>query len=131
MPFGYMEIISYLSLMEKWKYINNDYLVSNLGKVKSLPRNGTINAERILKHKINKVGYNSVYIGKWKLVHRLVAEAFITNSDNKPFVDHIDNNKSNNSIDNLRWVTMEENNKHRYDCGRANQYTLYNQKNKP
>jgi len=131
MPFGYMEIISYLNLMEKWKYINNDYLVSNLGKVKSLPRNGTINAERILKHKINKVGYNSVYIGKWKLVHRLVAEAFITNSDNKPFVDHIDNNKSNNSIDNLRWVTMEENNKHRYDCGRANQYTLYNQKNKP
>lgn len=126
-----MEIISYLRLMEKWKYINNNYLVSNLGKVKSLSRNGTINKERILKHKINKVGYNSVYIGKWKLVHRLVAEAFITNTDNKPFVDHIDHNKSNNSIDNLRWVTMEENNKHRYDCGRANQYTLYNQKNKP
>ena len=118
-------------MIETWKHINNNYLVSNLGKIKSLPRNGTSKNEKILKPKINKVGYHSVYVGKWKLIHRLVAELFIPNPYNKPFVDHIDHNKSNNSIDNLRWVTMEENNKHRYDCGRANQYTLYGQKNKP
>ena len=121
--------------MEKWKYINKEYLISNLGNVKSIKSpNGKPSIkqyERILKHKIGKTGYHSVYVGSWKFVHRLVAEAYITNTHNKLFVDHIDHNKSNNNIDNLRWVTMEENNKQRYDCGRANQYTLYNQKNKP
>lgn len=43
-------------------------------------------------------------------VHRIVAETFIPNPDNKPYIDHIDRNPSNNSIENLRWVTVSENN---------------------
>ena len=48
--------------------------------------------------------------GKKRTVHRLVAEAFIPNPDNKPTVDHIDGNRTNNSISNLRWATYSEQN---------------------
>lgn len=54
---------------------------------------------------------------KPRAVHRLVAECFIPNSDNKPTVDHIDRNSDNNNYRNLRWATMEEQmrNQDRYD----------------
>ena len=96
------------------------YEVSNLGRVKSLERvrpnmaNG-LYKERILKGQINRGGYHKVALlrneGKSKLcsVHRLVAEAFISNPNNKPCIDHINTIKTDNSVENLRWVTWKEN----------------------
>ena len=55
-------------------------------------------------------GYYRIHIRhKMYKVHRLVAETFIPNPDNKPLIDHIDRNPSNNDVSNLRWVTHQEN----------------------
>ena len=104
---------------EVWKDIKDYegfYQVSNLGRVKSLPRNGTIKTSRILKQNI-VCGYCQVTLQKqgnksYKKVHRLVAEAFILNLENKREVNHIDGNKRNNVVKNLEWVTTSENQLH-------------------
>jgi hypothetical protein len=58
-------------------------------------------------------GYPSIKINKkHKLVHKLVAEAFIENTEGKPQVNHIDGNKENNNVSNLEWVTSKENINH-------------------
>jgi len=66
---------------------------------------------RILKQTKNHKGYPMVRLGRNKLasVHRLVAIAFIPNPDNKPQVNHIDEDKENNYVDNLEWMTAKEN----------------------
>ncbi len=100
--------------MEKWKEIEGytDYMVSNLGNVKSLNYNRT-GKEKILKPKYNN-GYYIIGLRKngkqnFYLIHRLVAEAFIQNTDNKQFIDHINTDRSDNRVENLRWVTHKEN----------------------
>lgn len=105
---------------EIWKPIKETdgcYLISNYGRVKSVPRNGTINKERIIKQQLKKDNYYQVNMkvyGKsiWRRVNRLVAQAFIPNPDNLPCVNHKDGNKLNNCVDNLEWCTAKDNTNH-------------------
>ena len=97
-------------MQEIWKNIKGYeglYEVSNLGNVKSLRKN------KIMK--FSKCGdYHLILLcnnGKMKgeLVHRLVAKAFIPNPNNYETVNHIDENKKNNSVDNLEWLSNKDN----------------------
>ena len=101
--------------MEEWKLIKDfpEYQVSNLGRVKSLNYNRG-KKEGILQELISDRGYCRVALYQEKKkhkvpIHRLVGQAFITNPENKPQIDHIDRNKSNNKVENLRWATTSEN----------------------
>ena len=95
---------------EVWKEINNYkglYSVSNRGRIKSMT-----SFVPLIFSQSN--GYSRVTLiknGKAKghLVHRLIAQAFILNPGNKDTVKHKDGNKHNNNVDNLMWMTMQEN----------------------
>lgn len=104
---------------EIWKDIKGYdglYKVSNKGNVRSLDRIDSLwrlIKGKLLKPWITKNGYVIIKLGrkhKHFLVHRLVANAFIPNPYNKPQVDHINSDRSNNNVSNLRWVTQTENN---------------------
>ncbi len=103
--------------MEIWKEIEgySDYQVSNLGRVKSC---------KFGKEKILSLGNDGRYLQaqlrkdnkkKVFLLHRLIAIAFIPNPDNLPYIDHINRVKTDNRIENLRWVTPSENNLNQHD----------------
>ena len=119
-------------MTEEWRDIpgfEGRYQVSNIGRVKSLPRRvnnhtGTLMVkEKILKQRPDFKGYMRIDLndndGKHRYlgVHRLVAMAFIPNPHNKPQINHIDGIKNHNSVDNLEWVTNSENQKHAYRTG--------------
>lgn len=101
-------------MIEEWKDIKGYeelYQVSNLGSVKR------VKTGRILKGSEDTKGYLRVTLSKnntvsHQRVHRLVAQAFISNTDNKPQVNHIDENKTNNMVSNLNWMTAKENLNH-------------------
>lgn len=98
--------------MEIFKPINNceGYEISNLGNVLSKNYNRT-GEPKLLKPNKQKTGYYTITIkNKLYLIHRLVAEAFIPNPNNLPYVNHKDEDKSNNSADNLEWCTKSYNN---------------------
>lgn len=119
-------------MYEIWKDIKGYegyYQVSNTGKIKTLEHNIirhngkrlTIK-EKILNGSKDTKGYLQVELKKdgkrnIKFIHRLVAETFIENPNNKLQVNHINGDKSNNGIDNLEWVTCSENIHHAWKNG--------------
>ena len=96
-----------------WKYE-----VSNLGNIRIpeyIDKRNRVHKERILKHQRNQEGYHTVCLsdgqGKQKrfLVSRLVAMSFVENPNNEEYINHIDENKDNNSADNLEWCSWNYN----------------------
>jgi hypothetical protein len=105
------------------------YQCNWLWEVKSLSRfhktmSGYYTKEKILKQHPNPQWYYlvSLWTDNKKLVSRLVAETFIPNLENKPFVNHIDLNPKNNNINNLEWCNAKENANHYWKTSKANWY---------
>ncbi|WPF64903.1 HNH endonuclease [Staphylococcus phage MVC_VPHSA2] len=99
--------------VELWREfpLNNNYLVSNFGRVKSTFRN------KVLKE-LNGKFYNKYCLqGKWFDCHRVVALTWVDNPDGKPQVNHKDGNRKNNHPNNLEWVTPSENILHAIESG--------------
>ena len=108
----FLFLVAYLNgcIMEIWKEVPGYiglYKVSNYGRVKSVKK------QLVLKTCGSGNRYKTVALcngmRKTFRVHRLVAAAFIPNPENKPCIDHIDGDRANNHADNLRWVTVKEN----------------------
>jgi len=109
--------------MKIWKIIDGTderYSVSTFGEVRAnwsdIPQRNSATRIRVektamLKPYLHTNGYWRISLGRNNryYVHRLVAAAFLENPDGKPFVDHIDGDRTNNYLSNLRWVTGKEN----------------------
>lgn len=100
---------------KKIEYLGDNYTIDIDGVVKNLQG-------RVIKHNISNSGYKYVTLkinGKTsgRFIHRAICIAFKENYSNKEYVNHIDGDKLNNSIDNLEWVTASENNIHAYNNG--------------
>lgn len=125
---------------EVWKLLpeSNGIYVSNYGRCKtdfrySIDKRGIkhLRYSHIIPTRImnNTHGYIECRVGKWKyktqLLHRIVAIMFIPNPENKPQVNHKDEDKTNNRVDNLEWCTNKENHNHGTGHLRTTQHPNY------
>lgn len=102
----------------------DNYIIYDDGRIYSK------NRKKFMTNKIMQDGYIRMELYKDKKpkmfnVHRIVAEIFIDNPENKPFVNHKDGNKQNNKVENLEWVTQKENIEHAFRMG-LSKYQLKN-----
>lgn len=112
--------------MQVWKQVKGYeglYEVSNFGNVKSLARFGT--KGKIMNARDNGKGYYRIKLTKnnkekMMMLHRIIAEAFIPNVENKRCVNHINGIKTDNRIENLEWCTHSENRIHAINIGLVN-----------
>ena len=108
-----------MSKYRKLKSLKFLYEIDSTGELRN------VKSKKVVKGYVEKNGYVRVRIENKCLggvvrttIHRLVAEAFIPNPENKPEVNHIDSNRSNNDVSNLEWVTSSENTIHAINNGR-------------
>lgn len=118
-------------MCEVWKDIDGfeNYQISDLGRIKSKQRivtnqNGSyVKSEKILKTHVMKCGYLAIVLRDKEQkrhllkIHRLLAENFIPNPNNYPFINHIDGDKTNCNLDNLEWCTPKQNTQHAIRTG--------------
>lgn len=125
---------------ESWKDIKGYegyYQVSNHGEIRSMPRvltDGRVLQGRELSQVSNGNGYLYVSLSSGNkshhhYIHRLVAESFLLNDELLPEVNHIDGDKSNNSVENLEWISSRDNKNHAFETGlrEANSYEFENE----
>lgn len=125
---------------EEWRDVvgyEGLYMVSNLGRVKSLKRKykKSFLSERLLNVFFDKgrgIGYLSVSlkntndVGRKRIkLHRLIANSFIKNPENKPVVNHINGIRNDNRIENLEWVSYQENSLHALYCLKEKEYNIF------
>lgn len=130
-------------VMEVWKKVEGfeNYEISNLGRLKGLEVITKFGCgfkkypERICNFWHDKKGYEyyTFFVNgknRHKLIHRLVAKAFILNPDNKPQVNHINGIKSDNRLENIEWCTAKENLEHAVLNGLNIKHGIHNYQSK-
>lgn len=106
--------------IEEWRPVSGYeefYSVSNTGKVRSLRLNIELKPSLSFKGYLRIVLWSPTGTRLTGIVHRLVAQAFIPNPENKPQINHIDCQRSNNHVSNLEWCTPKENTAHMVKLG--------------
>ena len=98
---------NYEEIWKDLKGFNNNYQISNLGRVRRV---------QIIVPSVSKLGYKQIHLeGRYYYIHRLVASYFLEKIDGKNEVNHLDGNPSNNKFNNLEWCTHQENIQYSFD----------------